>query len=214
MASNQPNSTSTTATTRKQSVVDELNRRNSVVSAASVSSNPFLESEGLPIKQTNLDNKPPTSDFISYGNNRKNVSSALDETQNGMKGIPSVTGSRYIKLYDIGKIRLYFDYSYQVIQLSSLFHKFNLTSMENDNAELYGGEYDNYYENGGWYQDEYGEWCQDPNYAGLANGSIPNNKSTISNHNVIQTGSTGSTTTSANNKSMQNTANNPAHREK
>ena len=51
--------------------------------------------------------------------------------------------------------------------------------MENDNAELYGGEYDNYYENGGWYQDEYGEWCQDPNYAGLANGGIPNNKSTI-----------------------------------
>ena len=45
-------------------------------------------------------------------------------------------------------------------------------------------------------------------------GSDPNNKSTISNHNVIQTGSTGSTTTSANNKSMQNTANNPAHREK
>ena len=106
LASNQPNSTSTTATSRKQSVVDELNRRNCVVSAASVSSNPFLESEGLPIKQTNLDNKPPTSDFISYGNNRKNVSSALDETQNGMKGIPSVTGSRYIILYDLGEIRL------------------------------------------------------------------------------------------------------------
>jgi hypothetical protein len=108
LVSHQPNSTSTTATTRKQSVVDELNRRNSVVSAASVSSNPFLESEGLPIKQTDLDNKPPTSDFISYGNNRKNVSSALDETQNGMKGIPSVTGSSMELWYDIDEIRLKF----------------------------------------------------------------------------------------------------------
>ena len=85
--------------------------------------------------------------------------------------------------------------------------------MENDNAELYGGgvEYDNYYENSGWYQDEYGEWYQDPNYAAiLPNGSIPNgtgtNKSqaTINNHNVIQSG-----TTSANNKSMQNKPQNP-----
>ena len=89
-------------------------------------------------------------------------------------------------------------------------------SMDNDNAELYGGgvDYDNYYENGGWYQDEYGEWYQDPNYANLPNGSIPNGMSgttgnktqaTISNHNVIQTG------TSANNKSMQNTTKSPAH---
>ena len=89
------------------------------------------------------------------------------------------------------------------------FFSFYYLSMENDNAELYGGgaDYDNYYENGGWYQDEYGEWYQDPNYADLPNGSIPNGMSgnktqtTINNHNVIQSG-----TTSANNKSMQNKA--------
>ena len=86
-------------------------------------------------------------------------------------------------------------------------------SMENDNAELYGGGYDNYYENGGWYQDEYGEWYQDPAYADtLPNGTIPNgtsgNKSTLSNHNVIQSG-----TTSANNKSMQNKTNSLSHKD-
>ena len=96
-------------------------------------------------------------------------------------------------------------------------------SMEHiDNAELFGGdsEYDNYYENGGWYQDEYGEWYQDPNYqsnfSGKENGQLNINgpslggsgaetstnktQATINNHNsVIVSG-----TTSANNKTMQN----------
>ena len=85
--------------------------------------------------------------------------------------------------------------------------------MENDNAELYGGGYDNYYENGGWYQDEYGEWYQDPAYAeNIPNGSIPNGmsgtKATLSNHNVIQSG-----TTSANNKSMQNQNKSHSHKD-
>ena len=98
------------------------------------------------------------------------------------------------------------------------FHTF---SMEyNDNAELYGSEYDNYYENDGWYQDEYGEWYQDPNYSNLPkengqltiNGGIPSqtanvtsNKSqtTINNQN----NSILSGTTSANNKSIQNATN-------
>ena len=85
--------------------------------------------------------------------------------------------------------------------------------MENDNAELYGGGYDNYYDNGGWYQDEYGEWYQDPAYAeNIPNGSIPNGmsgtKATLSNHNVIQSG-----TTSANNKSMQNQNKSHSHKD-
>ena len=56
--------------------------------------------------------------------------------------------------------------------------------MENYNDEPYGIDYDNYYQNGGWYQDEYGEWQQDPNFTGHLNGSDPYNESKSWNHDV------------------------------
>ena len=56
--------------------------------------------------------------------------------------------------------------------------------MENYNDEPYGVDYDNYYQNGGWYQDENGEWQQDPNFTGRLNGSDPDNESKWRNHDV------------------------------
>ena len=56
--------------------------------------------------------------------------------------------------------------------------------MESYNDEPYGVDYDNYYQNGGWYQDENGEWQQDSNVTGLLNGSDLDNESKSRDDNV------------------------------
>ena len=81
-------------------------------------------------------------------------------------------------------------------------------SMEDgDGVDMYGGdaEYDNYYENG-WFQDEYGEWYQDPNYVNPPNQSNfsgkENNQLTI--NGPLTTIDKQNNALSAKNKNVQN----------
>ena len=94
MVSNPNNSSSSK---RNDTVVDELNRRNSVISAtcASNSNSSYLGNVDPIIKQSDLNVKHSTSEYIPYGKG-KNVTAATNESSNGMKGSPTVTGSRYL----------------------------------------------------------------------------------------------------------------------
>ena len=164
-------------------VVDELNRRNSVISATCTSNSSYAGNVDSGVKLTDLHSKHLSSEYIPYGK-AKNITTLTNETQNVMKGSPTVTSSRYAALlyYIMGNPKKVFSIT-RISNLLLIFFSrlllFYHFSMENDNAELYGGgvDYDNYYENSGWYQDEYGERYQDPNYANLPNGSIPNGMS-------------------------------------
>ena len=88
-----PNNSSSSK--RNDSVVDELNRRNSVISATCASNSPYLGNVDPTIKQSELNVKHSTSEYIPYGKG-KNVTAATNESSNGMKGSPTVTGSRYL----------------------------------------------------------------------------------------------------------------------
>ena len=77
-------------------VVDELNRRNSVISATCASNNlPYSGNVDPAVKVLDAPTKQSSSEYIPYGNT-KHVATSSNESQNVMKGIPTVTSSRYL----------------------------------------------------------------------------------------------------------------------
>ena len=79
-------------------VVDELNRRNSVISAT-CASNFSCDGHVDPVaKLSELNNKHLSSEYIPYGK-AKSTTTLVNESQNVMKGSPTVTSSRYVTYY-------------------------------------------------------------------------------------------------------------------
>ena len=78
---------------RNDAVVDELNRRNSVISASAASNTSYHDNIDTTAKQSELKSRNSTSEFIPYGK-AKNSSALTNESTNGMKGSPTVTSSR------------------------------------------------------------------------------------------------------------------------
>ena len=76
-------------------VVDELNRRNSVISATCASNLPYSGNVDPAVKVLDAQTKQSSSEYIPYGNT-KHVATSSNESQNVMKGIPTVTSSRYL----------------------------------------------------------------------------------------------------------------------
>ena len=87
------NSTQSSSSKRNDAVVDELNRRNSVISASIASNSSYHDNTDTTTKQSELQSKHSTSELIPYGK-AKNVSALTNESTNGMKGSPTVTSSR------------------------------------------------------------------------------------------------------------------------
>ena len=89
------NPTQSSSSKRNDTVVDELNRRNSVISAtvASASNASYHDNIDTTAKQSELKSRNSTSEFIPYGK-AKNSSALTNESTNGMKGSPTVTSSR------------------------------------------------------------------------------------------------------------------------
>ena len=89
------NPSQSSSSKRNDIVVDELNRRNSVISATCASNSSHVGKADPSTKPSELNAKHSSSEYIPYGKS-KNVTASTNESQNVMKGIPTVRGSRYI----------------------------------------------------------------------------------------------------------------------
>ena len=94
LASNSANS----SISKRTDTVNELNRRNSALSAAGTSSAPYSTHVDAVVKISDINNSHLSSEYIPYGKT-KNVTASSNGSQpyvNVMKGIPTVTGSRFL----------------------------------------------------------------------------------------------------------------------
>ena len=81
--------------------VNELNRRNSALSASGASNVPYSTHVDTVVKISDINNSHLPSDYIPYGKT-KNVTASSNGSQpyvNVMKGIPTITGSRFLFLH-------------------------------------------------------------------------------------------------------------------